>query len=291
MCVFEAKHKIQISSAFVILVENMMTNETRCHACNHRICKSAFFLRCIECDINFHVHCGPDSLPSTVEHQQHNHPLTLTTEKNDDDRIQCSACNKLIQTHTAAYGCDQCRIYLHKSCVELPRQMQHLLHRHPLSLGSCSGRCSACEKELCGFTYQCEKPECGFVLDLDCALLQPRVKNKGYKYLLTFFEKLNHTSECQRFIFSFPADTHKAGCLKCNFISHLWLSSLAQIIEQRSHHHSLALTDNVVDHNYGMQICDVCEEEREQQGCVYYCAECDFIAELDCVISEVIEYP
>lgn len=54
-----------------------------------------------------------------------------------------------------------------------------------------------------------------------------------------------------------------------------------------SHHHLLTLMDSLVDDEYDAQICDVCEEGRHPKACVYYCAECDFIAEFDCVISEV----
>lgn len=75
----------------------------------------------------------------------------------------------------------------YKSRVELPRQTQHLLHRHPLSLGSCPSRCGACEEGLCGFTYQCEKSECGFVLDFDCASVATSAQKSGLQassYLL-----------------------------------------------------------------------------------------------------------
>lgn len=43
--------------------------------------------------------------------------------------------------------------------------------------------------------------------------------------------------------------------------------------------------DKHADGNYGTQICDVCEEERDQQERVYYCEECDYIAEFMCLIE------
>ncbi|KAL1087685.1 hypothetical protein V6Z11_D08G200200 [Gossypium hirsutum] len=42
--------------------------------------------------------------------------------------------------------------------------------------------------------------------------------------------------------------------------------------------------DNSDDEFY----CDVCEEKREKKDSVYYCAECKFIAEVGCVISELV---
>lgn len=335
----------------LILIENM-SDKRECEACRCDT-EGTFFLRCVECNLNFHVQCGRDSLPPTVVHQHHDHSLTLTTgtivkdddgdlprceickeernsnhpsygcveceyhahvrcvitevqsdkreklnhfshdhclflvgNKRDDDGVVCYACEKLIAGQPT-YGCDRCRFYLHKSCAELPRQIQHFHHRHSLILKSHTDEgtkedheCGACLKKLGGFFYQCDN--C-FVMDIDCASSQ----FGGDEHSLTVFEKIQHTPKCRKYI----STTHGAlnsNCVKCNFRVYLLRSPLPQFIEDRSHQHSLILTDNVADKNYYTQVCDVCEEERDPELCVYYCEECDFIAEFDCVISEVL---
>ncbi|ESR61712.1 hypothetical protein CICLE_v10014060mg [Citrus x clementina] len=335
----------------LILIENMSC-KSKCEACRCDI-EGTFFLRCVECKLNFHVQCGPDWLPPSVDQQHHDHPLTLTTgtivkdndgdllrceickeERNpnhpsygcvecgchahvrcvitevpsdereklnhfshdhclflvgnqrDDDGAVCYACEKLVRGQPT-YGCDQCRFYLHKSCAELPRQIQHALHRHSLILKSHTDEgtkedreCGACLKKLSGFFYQCDN--C-FVIDIDCAKSQ----FGGDKHRLTVFEKIQHTPKCGKYI----STTHGAlnsDCMKCKFRVYLLRSPLPPAIEDRSHQHPLILTDNVADKNYYTQVCDVCEEERDPELCVYYCAKCDFIAEFDCVISEVL---
>ncbi|KDO36304.1 hypothetical protein CISIN_1g035674mg [Citrus sinensis] len=339
----------------LILVENM-SYQGKCEACHSEIV-GTFFVRCVQCDLNFHVQCGTVSYPSTVDHRHHHHPLTLTTHetlvkddsilhscgvckglgdpsqpsyccveceyythmrcvinemqfnkrekvkhfshedhflflvgnKKNGGIIKCSACDKLIQTAHLAYGCDQCNYYLHKSCIELPRQIQHLFHRHPLTLqshrddGTKYQRCSACDKKLGGFFYQCSN--C-FVLDVDCALLQLGVQLEGHEYILTLFAKLRHAPECRRYL-SATTGALDQNCVKCNFVVYLLRSPLPQVIECSSHHHPLTLTEKVVDDNYGTQICDICEEDRDPEVCIYYCTECDFIAEFICIISEM----
>ncbi|KAK9185317.1 hypothetical protein WN943_025673 [Citrus x changshan-huyou] len=339
----------------LILVENM-SYQGKCEACHSEIV-GTFFVRCVQCDLNFHVQCGTVSYPSTVDHRHHHHPLTLTTpetlvkddsilhscgvckglgdpsqpsyccveceyythmrcvinemqfnkrekvkhfshedhflflvgNKKNGGIIKCSACDKLIQTAHLAYGCDQCNYYLHKSCIELPRQIQHLFHRHPLTLqshrddGTKYQRCSACDKKLGGFFYQCSN--C-FVLDVDCALLQLGVQLEGHEYILTLFAKLRHAPECRRYL-SATTGALDQNCVKCNFVVYLLRSPLPQVIECSSHHHPLTLTEKVVDDNYGTQICDICEEDRDPEVCIYYCTECDFIAEFICIIFQV----
>ncbi|KAK9233294.1 hypothetical protein WN943_023543 [Citrus x changshan-huyou] len=342
----------------LLLVENM-SYKSQCQACLCKI-EGTFFVRCIHCQLDFHVQCGLTTLPPTILHEKHGHDLILSVgqqifkddldlvscdvcmeeinpkhpsyscakceyyahvrcvvteipkdekklrhfehghflfpfENKRNDDILCNFCEKFIKTDDLAYGCAQCSFYLHKSCAELPSQMQHLLHRHPLTATPRTQdskryrQCDACQRSSSnGLTYQCR--ECDFSLDGDCFSLQLRVEFEGGdrdgEHILSFFEKLPHTSTCQKYRFS----THGASyqhCVKCNFNLHLLHSPLPQAIKIESHHHPLALKDSHVDDNYGKQICDVCEEERNLEEGVYCCAECDFIAEFSCVLAEV----
>ncbi|KAJ4712689.1 putative Cysteine/Histidine-rich C1 domain family protein [Melia azedarach] len=335
------------------LIENMYYKSV-CQACGFKI-NGSFFARCVECNLNFHVECGPLQLPETVADKHHQHPLSLETKttiiKLDDhyvlhcdvceeeidskhpfyycvkcrfyahmrcvvievqhkeseklrhfshhhflflqgnkrnDEITCYACEKGFRADSA-YGCNLCKLYLHKSCAELPREKEDPFHRHSLTLCETYSRrgrkCHACHKYCHGFTYSCG--DCGFHLDLDCASLQPSIKIEGHKHLLTFFKKLHNTPECEHCEFT-PPDASYLRCLKCDYNVHLLCSPLPQTIKHRSHQCSLNLVDSLVDDDYDKQICDVCEEERDPQECIYYCAECDFIAEFNCVFSEVM---
>lgn len=261
-----------------------------CDACKEEIDPQNPFCCCIECGYYIHWRCTVIEVPlnDTLVHFDHNHFL-LPLENGTNDDVPCYACGKVLiqdQNHPT-YGCDPCRIYLHKTCAQMPRQIQHVLHRHPLTVTTNDGErgrtCDACQKYLHGHIYKCDS--CDFVLDFDCATLQSRVVSEGGDPIYAFVEKLNHTAKCRKYKFAISEASFQ-DCLKCNFTLHLMLSPLPLTIEHMSHHqHSLTLMDKHADGNSGTQICDVCEEERDQQERVYYCEECDYIAEFMCVIE------
>ncbi|KAH9718105.1 phorbol-ester/DAG-type domain-containing protein [Citrus sinensis] len=151
----------------LILVQNM-SYSFQCEACGCEM-QGAFLQRCVECDLYFHVQCGSLPPPTSTEvqdnerekikHFSHKHLLFLLENKRNDKLI-CVACEKNIQANHPAYGCHHCEFYLHKSCVELPREIQHPLHRHPLSLPNPYSEeyheCDACHKHYYGFSYSCQ---------------------------------------------------------------------------------------------------------------------------------------
>ncbi|KAH9795391.1 cysteine/Histidine-rich C1 domain family protein [Citrus sinensis] len=264
-----------------------------CDACKEEIEPQNPFCCCIECGYYIHWRCTVIEVPlnDALVHFDHNHFL-LPLENGTNDDVPCYACGKVLmqdQNHPT-YGCDPCRIYLHKTCAQMPRQIQHVLHRHPLTVTTNDGErgrtCDACQKYLHGHIYKCDS--CDFVLDFDCATLQSRVVSEGGDPIYAFVEKLNHTAKCRKYKFAISEASFQ-DCLKCNFTLHLMLSPLPLTIEHMSHHqHSLTLMDKHADGNYGTQICDVCEEERDQQERVYYCEECDYIADFMCVIEVIL---
>ncbi|KAH9669522.1 cysteine/Histidine-rich C1 domain family protein [Citrus sinensis] len=263
-----------------------------CDACGEERNPKHPYYCCVECEYNAHVRCVLTEVSHDervkLRHFSHDHCLYFAFESKRNDGVTCYACERLIQADDPAYGCDPCGFYLHKSCTELPWQPQHLLHRHPLYVSTDHSKtdrvCSACHKNVSGFIYECNR--CDFTLDIDCFSLQFRVELQGDEQIFTFFEKLDHSSKCQSYNFM-HLDVSNQRCLKCNFNIHLLHSPLPQTIQHMSHHHLLTLMDSLVDDEYDAQICDICEEERHPKACVYYCSECDFIAEFDCVISEV----
>lgn len=85
----------------LILVENM-SYQSKFQACHCEI-DGTFFVRCVECDLNFHVQCGTVSYPSTVQHQHHHHPRKLTTDEtlveNDSILHSCAVARKKETLH------------------------------------------------------------------------------------------------------------------------------------------------------------------------------------------------
>ncbi|GAY63468.1 hypothetical protein CUMW_225880 [Citrus unshiu] len=88
------------------LIEDMSYNAD-CEACD-RTTYGAFFMRCEECELNFHVQCGPRPLPPTVLDKQHGHLLTLRTEtlsENNFDQHHCAVCNEEMNQEDPTYYC------------------------------------------------------------------------------------------------------------------------------------------------------------------------------------------
>ncbi|GLU15811.1 hypothetical protein SLE2022_322750 [Rubroshorea leprosula] len=69
-----------------------------------------------------------------LNHFSHLHPLLLVEDKSDQVReAYCSGCRELIQD--SSYRCADCKFFLHKSCAELPKELDHPFHpQHPLVL-------------------------------------------------------------------------------------------------------------------------------------------------------------
>ncbi|GLU15816.1 hypothetical protein SLE2022_322790 [Rubroshorea leprosula] len=67
-----------------------------------------------------------------LNHFSHPHPLLLVEDKSDQ-LAYCSGCRELIQD--SSYRCADCKIFLHKTCAELPGELDHPFHpQHPLVL-------------------------------------------------------------------------------------------------------------------------------------------------------------
>ena len=222
-------------------------------------------------------------------HFMHRHPLFLLENKRSYDII-CIACEKNIQVDLA-YGCYQCKFYLHKSCAEQPRKKKHPFHRHPLTLvDNSSGNyhhCNACYKRYKGFSYCCK--DCNFNLDLDCSVLIPSIKlgSSIHDHTVALFKQLYGRIECHgcKLIPPNRVTSLKLGalyvrCVKCNFNRHCPLSKTIQLDD--IHHHRLTLKDNFDDifddFDDGEYCCDVCEIRRDSEECVYHCEECHFVA-------------
>ncbi|KAK9274733.1 hypothetical protein L1049_021984 [Liquidambar formosana] len=147
-------------------------------------------------------------------------------------------------------------------------------------------RCEGCERKNFRFCYGCD--ECDFKLDFKCAFRAPTVKYEGHEHLLTLYEKNQDLcNSCGQNCYAFVL-----RCVECDFNLNIdCFCSLPSTIQHKCHIDPLTLMASSVvqeDDDYDEYYCDACEKERNPNLPVYYCAECDYVAHIDCVISEVL---
>ncbi|XP_038704731.1 uncharacterized protein LOC120000677 [Tripterygium wilfordii] len=277
-----------------------------CGICQEKVNTTYGSYYCQDCKFVVHVNCGMDNDTSSdepynrqvdeddldpilsalkkiaavdqnelqIENLQfiHHHNLILVNETADDKR--CDGCILLISS-SPLYKCEECDFTLHKSCIELPRQIKHRLHQHNLALlpkassldpifrpllekypdtllptGSVVNgifRCSACHEWCHGFSYCCEY--CDFKIDLRCASIPYRFKHDGHDHLIN----LTISDKTAKY----------------------WLEE-----------HPLRLTYHNTDDGSDEYYCDICEEQRSPEYWYYYCAKCDYAAHPSCALSD-----
>ncbi|XP_042990249.1 uncharacterized protein LOC122317309 [Carya illinoinensis] len=178
------------------------------------------------------------------------------------------------------YGCEECVSYMHKSCAELPQELQHPSHpKHPLHLILLQippNECDGCREKKITSKYNC--PDCELNLCVKCISLPLTQNTHLHDHPLTLAHKLTTSFICD--------DCGKEGkgmfyfCAQCSFLVHLHCISLPLIrpqliIEAEIHNHPLTLVPKSTSF-----ICDACG--KEGGGRFYFCATCFFISHLDC---------
>ncbi|KAJ7968268.1 Cysteine/Histidine-rich C1 domain family protein [Quillaja saponaria] len=263
-----------------------------------------------ECQMDIHcalmppiIEKGDQGSDHVIRHCGHQHPLTFMEMKNDEDfqQVHCFVCRQGFLQGQSTYGCKRCECYAHKSCAELPSERQHLFHtRHPLVLRSGQYqefRCNFCVSLSSSFRYHCK--QCDFNLCLKCCYVKPTIHYKSHPHALFFMEKIFekdlYCNECKKSIKAFaneddeyfPTQNCAFRCKECDFNLHLLCGPLPCKIEHEDHGHPLTYTDRAVEDDSGVYYCGLCQEERDPRVQVYWCADCKYIADVKCVISEV----
>lgn len=128
----------------------------------------------------------PEMSSSTVKHFSHpKHPLVLKENDVIGDDTVCYGCNEPV-TGVPTYTCaspddfDSQNFYFHKSCAELPTQINHHKHNiHSLTLFPRRHRlCDVCGGAWDLFTYSCI--DCDFYVCVFCALEQRVLHHEGH---------------------------------------------------------------------------------------------------------------
>ncbi|PSS15642.1 Nucleoredoxin 1-2 like [Actinidia chinensis var. chinensis] len=239
---------------------------------------------------------------SKINHFSHNHPLIFYNEPGDDnlchgneqyrlddvnnDKI-CSACEQIISA--SFYGCTPCNFFLHKWCANLPDELKHRLHPHPLMLSKEIGRkvfCRNCKSDCKEFCFQCVNPECPveYCLDVKCASLPSSIVHENHEHPLHLKEdcETEGCAACDRScsIFSF-------GCATCNFSLHYRCALLPHTFRHKYDEHPFVLNYGPIENGPDEYICEFCECEIDPKWWFYHCINCDQSACAECILKNV----
>ncbi|KAL5563227.1 hypothetical protein UlMin_032974 [Ulmus minor] len=284
-----------LHSARITILDNI----TCCYC--EKSYQNALMYSCHQCSFHIHSSCSMISIPiilcdnqNYVQYTCHDRPMTLV-ERYDGVIIDCFAC-QLPLSSRPAYTCQQsCQNILHKECAELPQKIEHSsLHPHHLLKLQVSGprSCNACYKRDCRLIFRCE--QCNFNFCTECPFLVPTVRwspwsvdhncnvcNNTYEKQLQVKVK-DEVSRTQSLLF-------RCMEVECDLNIHFLCGLLPRIIKHECHVDSLILVDSIKSDNSNECYCDVCEETRDEQFRVYYCAACKYVAHIHCVLDEVLK--
>ncbi|XP_059460243.1 uncharacterized protein LOC132189518 [Corylus avellana] len=217
-----------------------------------------------------------------IQHFSHQHGLILSNEGLMDDRL-CDGCTRLIST--PFYSCTQCDFFLHSKCAQLPHYKQHPLHPHVLKLiiyGHRQFQCTACKRCMSGFGYNC--PSCGFLFDLQCCSIPETLKHEGHQHPLFLAVDSNRIcSVCNFTSYNKPC---VLVCTHCDFSLGFECATLPLVARHKDDDHLLKLTYSAEAH-CAEYYCLICEKERDPKRWFYYCAQCDFPADSQCVLGDI----
>jgi hypothetical protein len=218
------------------------------------------------------------------------HPLIFNEELDKDYRSPyCNGCFKKISGPN--YSCKECgHFIIHKSCEELPRELEHPLHpKHSLLLTHhylywVNRKCDGCNREnIRGLSYHCS--DCNFSLESTCAFLPLTIQAEiHHEHPLTLMRRpLSLTCDAcgkeDKCMFCL--------CAICPFLVHVECISYPSLVKHIRHRHPLHLTKslkprlNQSDH----RLCQLCVKNVNTNYMVYYCSTCDFVTHLHCAAN------
>ncbi|XP_028057059.1 uncharacterized protein LOC114261054 [Camellia sinensis] len=219
--------------------------------------------------------------------------MVLVEDHNADanEDQNCIGCTKPILGIDPIYSCNECSLFLHKSCAELPKETNHPAHpQHPLSLlfePHLTQKCDSCFENWGNLLYYCSLSE--FKLDIHCATLPNTIEHIGH----------NHPLPLQLKQASFSCDAcgkpHNYAsisyqCTTCYYWVHHDCVSLPNSVAHSSHNHPLTLSNAFqLEFSKFKLYCDICSEVVNQKNCVYSCAGCRYVAHVNWTKEEEID--
>ncbi|TYH45913.1 hypothetical protein ES332_D11G298600v1 [Gossypium tomentosum] len=275
-----------------------------CDACR-RLSACYISYRCMYCEFNLDFKCvindeneiakraDEDLQRTTSLHFSHQHQLTrckvsqmtkIEEEKKvwKSSKLKCMACKQELQG-TLTFICLSCKFFIHKSCMnDMPMQVQsspihpyHILHPRPFFKTQGLVRCYACRKKVNGFSFYCNK--CN--VDLHHSCHPHNLLQLGKSIIKGLSCDAYGRENCNDSLFS---------CRKCGFGSHPKCMPLPSSFAHKRHLHPFALVGPLAEDDSEDYYCDMCEIKINPEIHVYYCAECNYIVHIDCVLFEIL---
>ncbi|XP_017240536.1 uncharacterized protein LOC108213271 [Daucus carota subsp. sativus] len=231
-------------------------------------------------------------MSSTLEHFSHDHPLVLKESDVFEDDPKCCICNNTV-TGSPTYTCSnsasnntECpTFYLHKSCAELPSQINFYKHnQHPLHLLPRPNKftCDVCDRYV-KFSYACD--DCQFDVCVVCAFQQRVLQHEGHpEHILTLMPRksLFKCDACHE-----KVEDSSYVCTTCALCIHKACAlSPFTIPAPAFHHHPLHLIYSVPQmHRYFDRFCNICQRRVHTNFWLYYCHKCTYFVHMRCATS------
>ncbi|XP_061994024.1 uncharacterized protein LOC133711967 [Rosa rugosa] len=271
--------------------------ECHCDACDQD-CSRRFTYSCFQCDFNIDLKCASEK---GFKHFSHEHPLMFKRGNKAKEYtgllVICDGCQDPIlgpsYTCINTYRRRKCCFNLHKSCAELPSEIQHPVHcQHPLfllnSIQNVKVRClcNACNQP-CIYRYNCSI--CDFNLHLKCASNWENIIGNAsheHQFIVLPMELADLHINCHICGDYWNGSAYYI-CSICQLLVHQECASLPHDIKMSGHQHRLKLTWFLEDIYPKDQLCVVCRTSVEKSRAVYYCHECSgYVSHTTCMILE-----
>ncbi|XP_062079872.1 uncharacterized protein LOC133784592 [Humulus lupulus] len=292
-------------------------NTTLCYYCDNSFqSQEVLAYACNQCALHMHTACATIPVPSLISDNDkddnaqyfcHQLPMKLLERDSSKDQAKCFVCQSVWSN--SAYSCSStsCKNFLHHSCANFQLKIdRHPFHsNHPLTLQfSKPQSCNLCCKTDCRLIFRCQNNECNFNLCTKCVVPKTTVRCQSHDHSLYFVDEAFFKSVCHACQKSYtqwsdhlvPEEVNLTQaflfrCMECDFSLHFLCGPLPSIIKFDYHIHSLTLVDHYTskyDH-YDEFYCDICEKERNPNFRVYCCNDCDYVAHIHCLLSEIMK--
>ncbi|XP_049342615.1 uncharacterized protein LOC125806902 [Solanum verrucosum] len=221
--------------------------------------------------------------PSQIVNFHNDHHLLLLSSKiKADDELVCDGCIEPI-VDEYYYSCQQCSYFLHDTCSQLPNGLELSKHpshddqlhiNHPKYFFSVV-KCSECQSETNGWSFECRDQSHQFLLDMKCTFIPTYINHKAHTHPLTRNPNtIKIDSDCNACGKSLSGSTSYC-CSDCHFYLGIDCALLPPKIIHNWDEHSLLLMYPPFPKNPDDFLCELCEEYVHPKHWVYHCKKCD----------------
>ncbi|XP_057506732.1 uncharacterized protein LOC130789951 [Actinidia eriantha] len=288
------------------LIPQLSPASFECNACGTKDEDVSY--QCNTCRFWIHESCA--SLPYTIKHSGHNHPLTLSY---DGDKYPqgttCAVCFQFTCEQRWCYCCRGCGYFVHPKCILLTKKKESKLA--VVEVGDIDGSNSIhlpMRDELVNLHDLIMKQIC-----LGDNVGESELDHFSHKHPLIFFnvpgdDDLCHVngqyrldeenkdkicSGCDRTI-----SASFYGCRPCDFFLHKWCAKLPDKLKHRLHPHPLMLRKKIYEPG-GKIFCKSCLDDCKgfRFQCVKRKCQVDYCLDVKCaslpssIVHEIHEHP